>query len=105
MRLRRWCGAARRFGSPIPIPLILASTASPIAETGALLAALRAMLNGVRFESIGKPHPHLAALALSRTGVSADEAVFVGDNPATDGAIARAAGTRFIQLQRVGAPA
>lgn len=77
----------------------------PIAETGALLAALRAMLNGARFESIGKPHPHLAAVALSRTGVRADEAVFIGDNPATDGATARATGTRFIHLQRVGAPA
>lgn len=78
---------------------------TPIAETGALLAALRAMLQDLRFESIGKPHPHLAALALARTGVSAAEAVFVGDNPATDGAIARAIGTRFIQLQRMGSPA
>ncbi|WP_417269437.1 HAD hydrolase-like protein [Celeribacter sp.] len=76
----------------------------PIAETGALLAALRAMLSDLRFESIGKPHPHLARLALSRTGVSARDAVFVGDNPATDGAIARAIGTRFIQVQRSGAP-
>ncbi|WP_323782232.1 HAD-IIA family hydrolase [Leisingera sp.] len=76
----------------------------PIAETGALLAALRAMLTELHFESIGKPHPHLAALALSRTGVSAEEAVFVGDNPDTDGAIARAIGTRFVQLRRTGAP-
>ena len=76
----------------------------PIAETGALLAALRAMLSDLRFESIGKPHPHLAGLALSHTGVSAQEAVFVGDNPATDGATARAIGTRFIELQRSGAP-
>ncbi|MBY6160326.1 HAD hydrolase-like protein [Mameliella alba] len=76
----------------------------PIAETGALLAALRAMLTDLHFESIGKPHPHLAALALSRTGVSAAEAVFVGDNPDTDGAIARAIGTRFVQLHRMGSP-
>lgn len=76
----------------------------PIAETGALLAALRAMLTELKFESIGKPHPHLAALALSRTGVSATEAVFVGDNPDTDGAIARAIGTRFVLLRRTGAP-
>ncbi|WP_394199146.1 HAD hydrolase-like protein [Litoreibacter albidus] len=77
----------------------------PIAETGALLAALCAMLSDLRFESIGKPHPHLARLALTPTGVSARDAVFIGDNPATDGATARAIGTRFIQLQRNGAPA
>lgn len=76
----------------------------PIAETGALLAALRAMLSDLKFESIGKPHPHLAKLALSRSSVSADEAVFVGDNPDTDGAIARAIGTRFVLLHRTGAP-
>ena len=68
------------------------------------LAALRAMLSELKFESIGKPHPHLAAQALSRTGVSATEAVFVGDNPDTDGAIARAIGTRFVLLRRTGAP-
>ncbi|WP_255561620.1 HAD family hydrolase [Pseudohoeflea coraliihabitans] len=77
----------------------------PIAETGALIAALRAMLNRVQYESIGKPHPHLAALALAKSGVNAKDAVFVGDNPATDGAIARAIGIRFIQLQRKGVPA
>ncbi|WP_420326593.1 HAD-IIA family hydrolase [Mameliella sp.] len=76
----------------------------PIAETGALLAALRAMLSELNFQSIGKPHPHLAALALSCTGVAAAEAVFVGDNPDTDGAVARAVGTRFVQLRRTGAP-
>ena len=75
----------------------------PIVETGALLAALHAMQPKLRYETIGKPHPHLAALALSRTGIPVRETVFIGDNPSTDGAIARASGIRFIQINHEGA--
>ena len=57
----------------------------------------------LRYETIGKPHPHLAALALSRTGIPVRETVFIGDNPSTDGAIARASGIRFIQINHEGA--
>ncbi len=40
-----------------------------------------------------KPHPEAVLLALSRLGVAADEALFVGDSP-HDVAAGRAAGTR-----------
>ena len=72
----------------------------PIAETGALLAALREMLPGLRYRSIGKPETFLAELALEATGLAARDAVFVGDNPETDGAAAAALDIPFLLLQR-----
>ncbi len=77
----------------------------PIAETGALLAAVRAMLGQVPAQCIGKPHPHMAETILARLGLTTRDAVFVGDNSATDGAIAQRLGMRFIHLQRPGARA
>lgn len=70
----------------------------PVPETGALLAAILTCLPGLEHEVIGKPHPGLFYTALDRLGVAAAEAVLVGDNPATDGAGARAAGIEFIQI-------
>ncbi|MEM8730707.1 MAG: HAD hydrolase-like protein [Pseudomonadota bacterium] len=72
----------------------------PIAETGAVLAAVRAILGDVPARSIGKPQPHMIQTALKRAGVSAGTAVFVGDNAATDGAGARAAQVPFVHLTR-----
>lgn len=74
----------------------------PRPETGALLAALRAMLPGLAATSLGKPAPDLALIALARAGVAADQAVFLGDTPETDGEAARQAGIRFV---RIAAPA
>ncbi|WP_428927756.1 HAD hydrolase-like protein [Marinibacterium sp. SX1] len=72
----------------------------PIAETGALLAAVKAVLPDTLFRSIGKPHAAMARAALGAAGIPAIEAVFVGDNPVTDGATARDAGVPFILLTR-----
>lgn len=72
----------------------------PVAETGALLAAVRAMLGAPEVRTIGKPDPRMALSALARAGLDADVAVFVGDNPDTDGAVARATGMRFLRLHR-----
>ncbi len=75
----------------------------PLAETGALLAALQAMVPQTGFRSVGKPHPFLVETALDATGIPAAQAVFVGDNPQTDGAVAEATGMAFLHLNRNGA--
>ena len=58
---------------------------------GALIAAMRAS-TGVEPVVIGKPEPHLIDAALLRLGVSAGNAVMVGDRLDTDIAAGRAAG-------------
>ena len=75
----------------------------PLAETGALLAALQAMVPETPYRSVGKPHPFLVDTALRAAGVPAARAVFVGDNPQTDGAVAAATGIAFLHLNRNGA--
>lgn len=72
----------------------------PVAETGALLAAVRAILGDIAVHSIGKPHGQMARIALSAGDAGAAETVFVGDNDATDGALARDMGMRFLHLRR-----
>lgn len=72
----------------------------PVPETGALLEALRAVIGDVSFDCIGKPHRYMAELALATSQISAADTVFVGDNKATDGAIAKAAGMPFVHLVR-----
>lgn len=72
----------------------------PVAETGALLAALRAIRPGLVWRSLGKPHATMLDHALSEAGLSAEDAVFVGDNALTDGRAASAAGMSFIHIQR-----
>lgn len=47
-----------------------------------------------------KPHPGIFRHALELTGVAGDEAVHVGDNPATDVAGARAAGIHPVLVRR-----
>ncbi len=42
-----------------------------------------------------KPDPRILHVALDGLGVSARRALYVGDDPATDGGAARAAGMRF----------
>lgn len=72
----------------------------PVAETGALLAALRAIRPGLAWRSLGKPHAAMLDHALSEAGLRADDAVFVGDNALTDGRAASAAGMSFIHILR-----
>lgn len=74
------------------------SDGTPRPETGALTAALRAILPGLQAPTLGKPAPDLALLALQRAGVPPEAAVFLGDTPATDGAAAAAAGIAFVCL-------
>ncbi len=70
----------------------------PVPETGALFAALRAMLPDVAARCIGKPAPDLIRKALTRAGVLPGAAVYIGDTPQTDGAAAAAAGVEFVQI-------
>jgi HAD superfamily hydrolase (TIGR01450 family) len=61
-------------------------------DCGALLAAVQ-VATGVRAEAVvGKPSPHIAAVALERLGVAAADAVMVGDRLETDVALARGSG-------------
>jgi len=69
-----------------------------VPETGALLAAIHAVLPDHPFESLGKPAPTLFDIALARAGLHASDAVMIGDNDATDGRGARALGIAFIQV-------
>lgn len=64
----------------------------PVAETGALLAALRTCLPGLRHREIGKPSTAMYRTILARLGVDAGSVLAIGDNPATDGAGARRMG-------------
>lgn len=72
----------------------------PVPETGALLAALNAVLGDVVFDTIGKPRTHMARLALDSARIAPEDAIFIGDNLATDGTIARNAGIPFAHLVR-----
>ncbi|ARE39037.1 putative NagD-like phosphatase, Actinobacterial subfamily [Rhodovulum sp. P5] len=76
---------------------------SPVAETGVLLAALTALLPSLRHRSLGKPDAYLVETALDRAGTPPEAAIFVGDNPSTDGLAAARAGVSFLHLDRDGA--
>ncbi|WP_205599073.1 HAD-IIA family hydrolase [Halomonas faecis] len=71
---------------------------TPVPETGALLAAIRSIRPRQRFHVIGKPEPHLFAIAMARAGTTADRALMIGDNEATDGAGADALGMAFLRV-------
>jgi 2-haloacid dehalogenase len=47
-----------------------------------------------------KPDPRILHVALDALEIPARHAVYVGDDPATDGAVARAAGVRFVWMDR-----
>ncbi len=74
----------------------------PVPETGAWLAAFEACLPGLTYKSYGKPEPGLLAKALESSGTEANDAVFVGDNPETDGKAAAIMGMDFIEINRLG---
>jgi FMN phosphatase YigB (HAD superfamily) len=46
-----------------------------------------------------KPDPRILQVALAALALEPRHAVYVGDDPATDGAAARAAGIRFVLVQ------
>jgi HAD superfamily hydrolase (TIGR01549 family) len=49
-----------------------------------------------------KPDPRILRVALEKLATAPRHAVYVGDDPATDGTAARAAGVRFVLLERPG---
>lgn len=75
-------------------------TGYAVAETGALLAAVTAVLGDIPVRCLGKPDPHLAQIVFDHVGASASDAIFIGDNSQTDGALAKAAGIPFLHIDR-----
>lgn len=71
---------------------------SLVPETGALVAAVLAAAGSQCIQVIGKPTPHLAERALGVLGYPASRSVVVGDNLATDGALAYAIGAAFVPV-------
>lgn len=69
-------------------------------DVGAFVAALE-YAAGVKAEVLGKPSPTFFQLALEEIGVLPAEALVVGDDPASDGVGAAAAGCR-VALVRTG---
>ena len=57
-----------------------------VPETGALLAALSACIDpaAIPLQIVGKPEPLLFMKACAALGTTPDQAVMIGDNPATD---------------------
>ena len=47
-----------------------------------------------------KPDPRILHVALDEIGIAPRHALYVGDDPATDGAAASAAGIRFVWMDR-----
>jgi putative hydrolase of the HAD superfamily len=47
-----------------------------------------------------KPDPRILHVALEAMGIAPRHALYVGDDPPTDGAAARAAGVRFVWMDR-----
>lgn len=70
----------------------------PEPETGALLASLAACWPDLTYQTVGKPQTALLSEAMRRAGVEAAEALFVGDNPLTDGIAAQRAGIAFLHV-------
>ena len=83
-----------------PDPIYPNADGSVGAETGALYAALKAGLPHLEAKCLAKPSPHLLEAVLKQAKVAPEEAVFLGDTDATDGAAARAAGIPFLLLAR-----
>ncbi len=88
-----------------PDPSHPGADGTPVPETGALWAALAAAVPVAPAGCIGKPAPDLLLAALASAGAAPDEAVFLGDTPATDGVAARAAGVAFLRIRPPGAEA
>lgn len=69
----------------------------PIPGGGAILASI-AVASGVDPIVAGKPHRPMADLVQAVLGVSAHDAVMVGDRPDTDGLFAQRLGCRYAQV-------
>lgn len=69
-----------------------------VPETGSLVAAIQAAAGREDVINLGKPEPAMAMQALERLGCLPDNAAVIGDNPVTDGGIARAIGAAFVPV-------
>lgn len=91
-------------GTPVwvtnPDPSHPRSDGVPVPETGALWAAVASATGTTPERIVGKPAPLLLTRALEQFGVSADDAVMIGDTAATDGVAATAAAIRFIHVDQ-----
>lgn len=67
-------------------------------QTGAILASVLACTGDVPVRIAGKPQPGMFLEALQRAGADPAKSIMLGDNPATDGAGAAAAGLPVIIL-------
>ncbi|MCL2029167.1 MAG: HAD hydrolase-like protein [Deltaproteobacteria bacterium] len=71
-------------------------------ETGCLLALLKTAAPELNLRLMGKPKPALALAALDFVRAEARQALFIGDNLATDGACAQAVGIPFLHVGSAG---
>jgi 4-nitrophenyl phosphatase len=69
-----------------------------VPETGALVAAIQAASGSRAVINLGKPAPSLALRAIGLLDCPAAAVVVIGDNPDTDGGIARAIGAAFVAV-------
>lgn len=75
------------------------SDGSPVAETGALLAALAKCLPSLRYESFGKPEAAMYVSIMEAADCERHEVLAIGDNPETDG---RGAARMNIDVELIG---
>jgi len=68
-----------------------------------LMSAFKAVVTSER-AGFTKPDPRILELALKRLRVGADEALYVGDDPAVDGRAANRASVRFVWFNPQAAP-
>lgn len=78
------------------------SADGPVAETGAMLAAVE-QICGRALDPliIGKPETTLCHAAAQSIGADAGNCVLIGDNPETDGAAAQKAGLAFVHVDKL----
>lgn len=69
-----------------------------VPETGSLVAAIAAVAGSAQAEFIGKPHPLILRHALAKMVLAPQDALVIGDNPATDGKGARDHGIPFLEV-------
>lgn len=101
----RLAGLVRHASAGVPLVVTNpdashpAADGAPVPETGALLHAVQACLPDLHVRIVGKPETTLIDEALRRAGAAPGEALFIGDNPATDGAGAARAGLDFALIR------
>ena len=81
-----------------PDPYHLGTGGRIVPETGAIAASLEAILR-VKVPYIGKPAPFLFQYVTEKYGLSGNECVMVGDNPATDIAGGAGAGLHTVWIR------